>query len=56
MDGVFEQHPGLRGASVELGKDPIGRVETSLGQRPADARDNFCSGNVLRVFPDARVH
>jgi len=130
MDGVFEQHPGLRGASVELGagwvpsmltrldwvvrswskvdqylaqlqrtpsetlreqmaftpyvfedvgglidqscddlylfssdyphveggKDPIGRFETSLGERPADVRDNFYAENFLRIFPDARAH
>jgi len=130
MDGVFEQHPGLRGASVELGagwvpsmltrldwvvrswskvdqrlaqlqrtpsetlreqmaftpyvfedvgglidqssddlylfssdyphveggKDPIGRFESSLGERPADVRDNFYAENFLRIFPDARVH
>jgi len=56
VDGVFERHPGLRGASVELGKDPIGCFETSLGQRPADARDNFHAENFLRIFLDARVH
>lgn len=130
MDGVFEQHPGLRGASVELGagwvpamltrldwvvrswsrvdqylaqlqrtpsetlreqmaftpyvfedvgslidqssddlylfssdyphveggKDPIGRFENSLGERPAEVRDNFYAENFLRIFPDARVH
>ena len=130
MDGVFEQHPGLRGASVELGagwvpsmltrldwvvrswskvdqylaqlqrtpsetlreqmaftpyvfedvgglidqscddlylfssdyphveggKDPIGRFETSLGERPVDVRDNFYAENFLRIFPDARAH
>ena len=130
MDGVFEQHPGLRGACVELGagwvpamltrldwvvrswrrvdqylaqlqrtpsetlreqmaftpyvfedigglidqscddlylfssdyphveggKDPIGRFEGSLGDRPADVRDRFYAENFLRIFPDARVH
>ena len=130
MDGVFEQHPGLRGASVELGagwvpsmltrldwvvrswskvdqylaqlqrtpsetlreqmaftpyvfedigglidqssddlylfssdyphveggKDPIGRFEGSLGDRPDGVRDNFYAENFLRVFPGARVH
>jgi predicted TIM-barrel fold metal-dependent hydrolase len=130
MDGVFEQHPGLRGASVELGagwvpsmltrldwvvrswsrvdqylaqlqrtpsetlreqmaftpyvfedigglidqssddlylfssdyphveggKDPIGRFEGSLGERPDGVRDNFYAENFLRVFPGARVH
>ncbi len=130
MDGVFEQHPGLRGACVELGagwvpamltrldwvvrswskvdqylaqlqrtpsemlraqmaftpyvfedigglidessddlylfssdyphveggKDPIGRFEGSLGERPAVVRDNFYAENFLRIFPDARVH
>ena len=130
MDGVFEQHPGLRGASVELGagwvpsmltrldwvvrswskvdqylaqlqrtpsetlreqmaftpyvfedigglvdqssddlylfssdyphveggKDPIGRFEGSLGERPDAVRDNFYAENFLRIFPSARVH
>jgi predicted TIM-barrel fold metal-dependent hydrolase len=130
MDGVFEQHPGLRGASVELGagwvpamltrldwvvrswskvdpylaqlqrtpsdtlreqmaftpyvfedvgglidassddlylfssdyphveggKDPIGRFEESLGDRPVTVRDNFYAENFLRIFPGARVH
>ena len=130
MDGVFEQHPGLRGACVELGagwvpamltrldwvvrswrrvdqylarlqrtpsetlceqmaftpyvfedigglvdqssadlylfssdyphveggKDPIGRFEGSLGQRPDDVRDRFYAENFLRIFPNARVH
>ena len=130
MDGVFEQHPGLRGASVELGagwvpsmltrldwvvrswskvdqylaqlqrtpsetlreqmaftpyvfedigglvdqssddlylfssdyphveggKDPIGRFEGSLGERPDAVRDKFYAENFLRIFPSARVH
>ena len=41
---------------VEGGKDPIGRFETSLGERPGGVRDNFYSENFLRIFPDARVH
>ena len=41
---------------VEGGKDPIGRFETSLGERPDGVRDNFYAENFLRIFPDARVH
>jgi predicted TIM-barrel fold metal-dependent hydrolase len=41
---------------VEGGKDPIGRFEGSLGDRPAETRDNFYAENFLRIFPDARVH
>ncbi len=41
---------------VEGGRDPIGRFEGSLGERPADVRDNFYAENFLRIFPDARVH
>ncbi len=41
---------------VEGGKDPIGRFEGSLGERPDDVRDNFYAENFLRIFPDARVH
>jgi predicted TIM-barrel fold metal-dependent hydrolase len=66
---VFEDVGGLIDASsddlylfssdyphVEGGKDPIGRFEGSLGERPARARDNFYAENFLRIFPDARVH
>jgi predicted TIM-barrel fold metal-dependent hydrolase len=40
---------------VEGGKDPIGRFEGSLGQRPDSVRDQFYAENFLRIFPDARV-
>jgi len=129
LDGVFERHPGLRGASVELGagwvpellrrldwvvktwgrtdanlqgwsrtasqqlteqmaftpfvfeavgdfidqssedlylfssdyphieggRNPIGRFETSLGERSEAVRTKFYSENFLRIFPRARV-
>jgi uncharacterized protein len=129
LDGVFERHPGLRGASVELGagwvaemlsrldwivrswrrvdknlesitrtpseqltqqmaftpfvfenigsfidqsdpslylfssdyphveggRDPIGRFESSLGDRGDEVRDCFYAENFLRIFPQARV-
>ena len=41
---------------VEGGRDPIGRFEGSLGDRPDDVRDQFYAENFLRIFPDARVH
>ena len=41
---------------VEGGKDPIGRFEGSLGERPAETRDNFYAENFLRIFPEARAH
>jgi len=41
---------------VEGGKDPIGRFEKSLGERPAVVRDNFYAENFLRLFPGARCH
>lgn len=40
---------------VEGGKDPIGRFEVSLGERPEEVREKFYSENFLRIFPDARV-
>jgi predicted TIM-barrel fold metal-dependent hydrolase len=41
---------------VEGGRDPIGRFEGSLGQRPDSVRDQFYAENFLRLFPAARVH
>jgi predicted TIM-barrel fold metal-dependent hydrolase len=41
---------------VEGGKDPIGRFETSLGDRSDVVRDRFYAENFLKIFPDARVH
>ena len=41
---------------VEGGRDPIGRFEGSLGDRPDDVREQFYAENFLRIFPDARVH
>ncbi len=41
---------------VEGGRDPIGRFEGSLGDRPDAVRDQFYAENFLRIFPDARVH
>ena len=40
---------------VEGGRDPIGRFERSLGDRPEQVRDNFYAENFLRIFPDSRV-
>lgn len=40
----------------EGGKDPIGRFEKSLGDRPPATRDNFYAENFLRLFPNARTH
>jgi|TARA_R110002110_G_scaffold178470_5_gene383600 hypothetical protein len=42
--------------NVEGGKDPIGRFEKSLGDRDAQVRANFYTENLLRLFPDTRVH
>lgn len=39
---------------VEGGKDPIGRFESSLGDRAGDIRDKFYAENFLRLFPGAR--
>ncbi len=41
---------------VEGGKDPIGRFEKSLGDRPDQVRDRFYAENFLKIFPGARVH
>jgi predicted TIM-barrel fold metal-dependent hydrolase len=41
---------------VEGGRNPIGRFETSLGERGEAIRDKFYAENFLRIFPDARVH
>ena len=40
---------------VEGGKDPIGRFETSLGDREEEIKNLFYSENFLRIFPNARV-
>lgn len=40
---------------TEGGRDPIGRFESSLGDRGDDVRDAFYSENFLRLWPDARV-
>jgi predicted TIM-barrel fold metal-dependent hydrolase len=40
---------------VEGGKDPIGRFETSLGERAPEVRDRFYADNFLKIWPDARV-
>jgi len=41
---------------VEGGRNPIGRFETSLGDRGEAIRDKFYAENFLRIFPDARAH
>jgi hypothetical protein len=40
---------------VEGGRNPIGRFESSLGNRSEAVRDQFYAENFLRIFPDARV-
>jgi uncharacterized protein len=40
---------------IEGGRNPIGRFEASLGERPASVRDKFYADNFLRIFPDARA-
>ena len=40
---------------IEGGRNPIGRFEASLGERPASVRDKFYAENFLRIFPNARV-
>jgi predicted TIM-barrel fold metal-dependent hydrolase len=40
---------------IEGGRNPIGRFEASLGERPAIVRDKFYAENFLRIFPNARV-
>ncbi|HZZ88097.1 MAG TPA: amidohydrolase family protein [Caulobacteraceae bacterium] len=41
---------------IEGGRNPIGRFETSLGDRSEAVRDKFYAENFLRIFPDARAH
>jgi predicted TIM-barrel fold metal-dependent hydrolase len=41
---------------IEGGRNPIGRFETSLGDRAEPVRDKFYAENFLRIFPDARAH
>jgi len=41
---------------VEGGRNPIGRFETSLGERGETVRDKFYAENFLRIFPAARAH
>ena len=38
---------------IEGGRNPIGRFEASLGERPAAVRDKFYAENFLRIFQDA---
>ncbi|MDX2381594.1 MAG: amidohydrolase family protein [Acidimicrobiia bacterium] len=40
---------------VEGGRDPIGRFETSLGQRAPEVRDRFYADNFLKIWPAAGV-
>lgn len=40
---------------VEGGRDPIGRFESSLGDRAEDIKNLFYTENFLRIFPEARV-
>ena len=40
---------------IEGGRNPIGRFESTLGERGGDIRDKFYSENFLRIFPKARV-
>ncbi len=40
---------------VEGGRNPIGRFETALGDRPEAVRDLFYAENFLRIWPDARA-
>ena len=41
---------------IEGGRNPIGRFETSLGDRGEAVRDKFYAENFLRTFPAARAH
>ena len=57
---IDQSHPELYLFSsdyphTEGGKDPIGRFESSLGNRSEDIRNLFYSENFLRIFPEARV-
>jgi predicted TIM-barrel fold metal-dependent hydrolase len=38
---------------VEGGKDPIGRFEKSLGDRPPEVRDRFYSENFCKLWPES---
>jgi predicted TIM-barrel fold metal-dependent hydrolase len=38
---------------IEGGRNPIGRFEAALGERPAAVRDKFYADNFLRIFPEA---
>jgi predicted TIM-barrel fold metal-dependent hydrolase len=40
---------------TEGGRDPIGRFESSMGDRGEQIRDRFYTENFLRIWPDARV-
>ena len=40
---------------IEGGRNPIGRFETSLGERSEAVREKFYAENFLRIFPKARV-
>ena len=40
---------------VEGGRNPIGRFETALGDRPEPVRDLFYAENFLRIWPEARA-
>ena len=40
---------------TEGGRDPIGRFESSLGDRSEAVRDAFYSENFLKLWPDSRV-
>jgi predicted TIM-barrel fold metal-dependent hydrolase len=39
---------------TEGGRNPIGRFEAALGDRPEKIRQSFYSENFLRIFPHAR--
>jgi predicted TIM-barrel fold metal-dependent hydrolase len=41
---------------VEGGRNPIGRFESTLGERSEAVRDKFYAENFLRIFPAARAH
>ena len=40
---------------VEGGRNPLGRFESSLGERSETVQDKFYAENFLRIFPKARV-
>jgi len=41
---------------IEGGRNPIGRFEAALGERPEPVREKFYAENFLRIFPQARAH